>query len=212
MESSSVTEITEDVLCRWLFLEPAARPLLEELRVLPGSRVWFSVPTTSVLSEARGPGDIDVLIGNPQYPESALAIEVKRVKVESATFHTGTPGKLQGLKHGVQQANLLAKVGFHRTFLLVAVVIDGRERVELNFASRGLTSELAKAIGEFPRRAALAAHVGLAFVEITQPVDRPITDAGGIGVRVAQQPTGIAQSPALTAGIVHLFSHGYGRG
>lgn len=205
MGSKSVTDLEEDVLCRWFFLSLAAHPLLKELCVSPGSHPLFSVSTTSAFPGARGPGDIDVLIANPQCPETSLAIEVKRVKIQAATFHTGTPGKLQDLKRGVHQANLLAELGFHRTFLVVAVVVDGRERDYLNFASRGPTSQLAQAIDDFPSRAKLAARVGLAFVEIVQPVDKPITDAGSIGVRVVRHSVAIQQPLSVTAAIARLL-------
>ena len=212
MGSASVTGIAEDALCRWFFLDLAARPLLEELRVSSGSRVLFSSPTTSAFPDARGPGDIDVLIADPQYPEASLAIEVKRVKIQAATFHTGMPGKLQDLQRGVQQANLLADLGFHRTFLVVAVVVDGREREQLNFASRGPTFDLVEAIDNFPGRARLAPHVGLAFVEIVQPVDKPITDAGGIGVRVVRHSTAVQQPLSVTAAITRLLNARQGHG
>jgi len=109
-----------------------------------------------------------------------VAIELKRVKIVSETFYTEQPGKLGDLKHGVQQANLLRALGFYRTILMVAIVTDGRDRVGLNFASRGPTSTLASIIDQFPDNDRLVSGIGVTFVEITQPIDKEINLAGAI--------------------------------
>jgi hypothetical protein len=180
MEIRSVTDIHEAELCRWLFSDPTvSAPLCRELELAPPSLAAFSVPTARIVPNAEGPGDIDVLVSTSPHHKNALAIEVKRVKIDADTFHTGMPGKLQDLRRGVQQASLLGRLQFSRAMLLVVVVTDGRERHRLNFAFRGPeVPMLRKAIEEFPDRKRLAANVGLAFIELTQPVDKAIADAG----------------------------------
>lgn len=207
MQSRSVTDIPEAELCRWLFSDPTvSTPLCRELEIAPSSLVAFSVPTTCIMPNAEGPGDIDVLLSTSPHHELALAIEVKRVKVDAASFHTGMPGKLQDLRRGVRQANLLGMLQVSRAMLLVVVVTDGRERHGLNFAFRGPeVPELRKAIDEFPSREKLTPNVGLAFVELTQPVDKAIADAGGIGIRMGRQPEVVVQPDAVTAAVRAYF-------
>jgi hypothetical protein len=130
VQAPSAAALQEAPLSRLLFGEsPACRPLVTELRIAPGSCVAFEVPTATLVPGARGPGDIDVLVCGPQTPARALAIELKRVKITPESFETELPGKLPGLKRGVQQANLLGELGFHRAYLLIAVVTDGRQRI-----------------------------------------------------------------------------------
>ena len=207
VESRSVTDIPEAELCRWLFSDPTvSAPLCRDLELAPSTLAAFSVPTNCIVPNVEGPGDIDVLLSTSPHHENALAIEVKRVKVDVDTFHTGMPGKLQDLRRGVQQANLLGRLQFSRAMLLVVVVTDGRERHGLNFAFRGPeVPMLRKAIDEFPDRKRLAANIGLAFIELTQPVDKAIADAGSIGIRVDLRPTLAAQSEAVTAAVRAYF-------
>ena len=207
MKSRSVTDIPEAELCRWLFSDPTVSAALRrDLELAPSSLLAFSVPTTRIVPNAEGPGDIDILLSTSPHHKNALAIEVKRVKIDADTFHTGMPGKLQDLARGVQQAGLLGRLQFSRAMLLVVVLTDGRERHGLNFAFRGPeVPMLRKAIDEFPDRKRLAPNVGLAFVELTQPVDKVIADAGSIGIRVDHRPEVAAQPGAVTAAVKAYF-------
>lgn len=205
MDTIAVTDVSESDLCRWLFGQsPVRSHLASELGFVPDSFTMFQVPTNKLCPHARGPGDIDVLISSSNVPEHTLAIQVKRVKLVPESFHTQLPGKLQDLTHGVQQANLQAELGFHRTFFLVAIVTDGRERIDLNFASRGPTFNLARIIDEFPGLKQLAPSVGLVFIEITQPVDKDITDAGSVGIRVIHSAQVAFQPAWLTTAVARL--------
>lgn len=207
MEFRSVADIPEAELCRWLFSDPTVcGPLCRDLEFTPCSLAAFSVPTTCIIPNAEGPGDIDVLLTSSPGYEFTVAIEVKRVKIGTDSFHTWMPRKLQGLRRGVRQASLLGTLQFSRAFLLVVVVTDGRERHGLNFAFRGPeVPELRKAIDEFPDRERLAPNIGLAFVEVTQPIDKPIADAGSIGIRVHRRPEVLAQPDAVTVALKAYF-------
>ncbi len=206
MQAPSATSLNETPLCRWLFgAFPSSRLLADELGFAPGCCPLFEVPTTSLIPDARGPGDIDVLVSSAKRPEAAIAFEAKRVKISAGAFDTGLPGKLSDLRHGVQQANLLHALGFHRSYLLVIIVTDGRQRADFNFASRGPTSELVSIVDGFRDRDRLDPHVGIAFIEVTQPVDREIESAGAIGVRVARDAVKLPQPVTLTNAVGELF-------
>lgn len=205
MQALSATAIHEAPLCRWLFgKSPAFRNLATELRIGPGSRVTFEVSTRELVPSARGPGDIDVLVFDQRAPQHALAIEVKRIRVAPESFDTGLPSGLSELKHGVQQANLLGELGFHRTYLLIAVVTDGRQRSDYNFFGRGPSLELLQIITQFTGRDRLSSGVGLAFVELTQPVDKDVTDAGSTGAWVNRSAQDSEQPATLTGAIAKL--------
>ena len=84
------------------------------------------------------------------------------------------------------------------TFLVVA---DGRSRTELNFAFRGPTGEIIGAINRAIDLTKLHDAVGVARIEIVQPVDMDFTLAGGIGGRFFRESGLRAQNRALSAAL-----------
>lgn len=206
MPARPAPEIEEAALVRWLFLEsPGRRVLFPQLGIEPWTYSVLQV-REPVLEAGSYPGDVDVLVSSVTSAEQSLAIECKRVRVDPVDFYTGQPGKLQDLRKGVAQANGLHAIGFSRAFLAIIVVNDGRERAAFNFIGRGLTSDLVRTIDQFPGRGDLDPAVGLTIIELTQPVDKPIQNAGGGGVRVLRAAKPQAQPAALTSRIRSFMS------
>ncbi len=195
----SVVDLDEAELCRWLFSQPfLSAQLCQKLGVSGPSQVFFGTETKRITPEARGPGDIDILVGDPSRPEAITVIEAKRVKIFEDTFTTKTPTKLASCAGGVLQANLLGKLAFHRTWLLVVVATDGRERPGANFFSRGITFELMDIVRGHSAFRDLAPQVGLIFVYLDQPVDKEIDLAGGFGFDVRREPMSVNQPEVIT--------------
>ena len=67
---------------------------------------------------------------------------------------------------------------------------------------------MVKTIDDFPVRDSLDLHVGLVFIELTQPVDKEIQLAGVIGIRIVRRPAEVQQSAMLTNAIRELFRRG----
>lgn len=202
---ATATDLHEAELAQWLFTGFSPSHLLaSELGLVPGTRFLFRTDTRVVAPNARGPGDIDVLAIGPGRPEGAVAIEVKCVKMPADSYWTSLPNKLQEIEKGRKQVGLLRKIGFHRSYLLVAVVADGREHVEVNFASRGPTPALVKAVKDKLRNLDFHPEVGVIVIEATQPIDKDIFDAGAVGIWTQQAVTTIPQPPELTTSIASL--------
>lgn len=205
MEAAAVTDVYEDKLTRWLFTALASSNLLaSELDLSSGMQLTFMADTQTLAPTARGPGDIDVLAVNARCPEYAVAIEVKRVKMPSDSYLTSQPNKVQELRKGCVQVGLLREIGFHRSYLLVAVVADGREQAELGFAFRGPTPALVRAVKEKLRSLDFHPDVGVVVVEVTQPINKDIHDAGAIGIWTHQRASAIQQNSELTTRIASL--------
>jgi hypothetical protein len=203
----SAVDLDEAELCRWLFAQPfLTAQLCAKLGVSGSFRGVFETNTKRFVANARGPGDIDILVCDPAHPEATTVIEAKRVKISEATFSTKAPTKLDACARGVRQANLLGALGFHRTWLLVAAATDGRNRPGANFFSRGITFELMDIVRNHPSFADLASHVGLIFVFLDQPVDKDIALAGSFGFDVRREPTSTVQSAPLTPAVRDLFT------
>lgn len=199
MHARPGTDISEDNLVRWLFTDcPAAWLVREQLGIGPTAELAFRVTEPIIRNGQSLPGDIDVMVWHESKPEHTTAIECKRIKVKPAAFATLRPNKLRELRKGVEQANALCQLGFHRCYLLVIVVVDGRERTDFNFAFRGLSADLVRTIEAFPERAKLLQPVGLVFAEVTQPIDKQIQDAAGVGVRIMKAAAAQPQPKELT--------------
>lgn len=85
------------------------------------------------------------------------------------------------------------------------MVTDGRQRSEPNFFGRGPTRALLDGITQFTGRDRLRPGVGLAFVEITQPIDKDIALAGSVGAWIAQDAQELDQPSTLTSSVAEFF-------
>jgi hypothetical protein len=195
--ASAVTEMAEKKLVKWLFTFDAIRfGLWRHLGLPMPASVAFEL-----LDPPADPGiprpEIDALVYDSRHPERAVAFQCKRVTVRPEVFIWSQPGKMNKLKEGARQSNDTWRVGFHRSVLLVCIVVDGRERAG-NFLDRGLSPALAKTI--YSRTAALnlRPEVAMAAVEIVQPVDQPIQDAGGICIKLIRPGLQQQQLESLT--------------
>ena len=207
LSAQSVADIEEKALAKWLFTSPLVpRTVLEVLGFDAQCRVALEVNSSSFLGQRSLPGDIDVLVKHALRPNVTTAIEFKRVKIPARAFLTGLPNKIRDLEHGVHQANALRSLGFARVILLVAIVTDGRERSHVNWAYRGPTSGHLRRIRNFPGRDRLDSGVGLGFLEITQPADKPIEAAGSIGVYFQIEPALHAQNSRISQAVNIWFS------
>ena len=205
MPVQSATTIDEKPLANWLFNEiPSSQVMVREFQFEHSAGTHFGLSTKAIAPSARGPGDIDALVFSQIALERSTAFEIKRVKVDAITFDTKMPGKVAGLRHGVEQVNLLAEIGFYRTYLLIAIVTDGRERHEFGLPFRGANAEILQSIRNFPGRHDLHPAVGLAFVELTQTVEKDVQYAGSIGVQIAVQAKHVQQTRELTDAITHV--------
>jgi hypothetical protein len=114
----------------------------------------------------------------------------------------GVSRQVEQCGHGVEQTNaLLYEVGFHQSYLVILIVVDGREISGGTWADGGLTPALTARIGGLDALKHLAPECGLLLVQVCQPVDRPIEEAGGISLRLVRSAKAVRQSPELTSRI-----------
>jgi hypothetical protein len=178
--SARVTEFDEKPIVRWLMLCPPAREvILDELR-LPVTA--FYKPEVVQPFYAPGEAEIDVVLCDRQTPHLALALECKRVKVETVNVGQDRLNKLQGVADGVNQANRLydGRFAFFQTYLTIITEVEASLQGESNIPSRGVRSHTTpergdrqkstfRQIAEFPDRDKLHDSVGILFIEIVRP-------------------------------------------
>ena len=208
MAHPSIADIPENALVQHLLSDPYWRLNILGIRGIPQEVLDFQrVP----LDDAPGDfeGDVDILLCAKSRPDSATAIEVKRVKVGAKALRSEQPNKLHEYTRGVRQANCLARVGFSQVYLYVIVVVDSREQNIGHISCAGPSPKLRRKIAQTLSVSDLDPRIGLLHYEFAQAMDNNPLRAGfasGHLVRLAQP---VAQPAALTAWVAQTIA---GRG
>jgi len=205
-QPAAVTDLDEAALAEFLFSDqPVRHFVLGALGFPPNARVAHRVGAPFIESPNARPGDIDVLVCAAESAR-ATVLECKRVKVQPHAFETGLVNKLQELQTGAIQANALLQLGFHRTYLMVCIAVDGSQRSGYNFLGRGLTGDLVREIYSRVPLNLLDERIGVLAIEAVQPTTEGIHMAGAIGVIPLRAPTPRTQSATLTALVTNYFA------
>jgi hypothetical protein len=178
--STRVTEFDEKTIIHWLLLCPASRHLLFEMLGLPPDAFYQSQVVQPFYS--MGEGDLDLIVCSRLSPHEAVAIECKRVKVETVNAGQDRINKLPDTARGVCQANRIynGPFAFFQTYLAIITEVAASLQHEINIPNRGIHSHTTpqrgdtknttfRQIVEFPGRAELHDDIGILFIEIVQP-------------------------------------------
>lgn len=206
-EMGSITDLTERELQEYLFSCLPVRHLFYGELDLPRGDPLLRLKTDEYFPGRGGPGDVDVLVADPNAPEWAVGMECKKVKVKPESFETKQITGLNRASKAVQQTRKLVRLGFSRCYALFFVAIDGRQRARFNFAHRGLTGGLLRRFDAVVRADLFPNEVGVVVLEITQPVEKPLTYAGAAGCRVLRQARPQEQSFGTTAAVRRALAH-----
>ncbi len=200
---NNVATLSERQLAEWVFGNSIlSSRFWEELQLPWPATVRFGVTEPFVSPRMRtAPGDIDVLVCDPDSPEWAVAFECKRVKVPAAGFDTHQVSKLRGLRKAGRQVRGLRDMGFSRTFLFVFMAVDGQERLDCNLASRGPTPVLVESLDQALQPPSIAEGIGFVVLELVQPTSRSLDGIGAMGIRVRHPAIAQHQPAELTAAL-----------
>jgi hypothetical protein len=193
------TDLKEPELVKWLMADFGVRALiLEALSLSAAAESYTEVRSPFIADPNRKPGDIDLLACEVSRPDQAVVVECKRVKVRAAGGSERI-NRLEALSGADAQARELYRLGFSRTYLCVIAVVDGRGNDDQNFLFRGTSDTNYKRIIEFAWGVTLPEEVGLLYVEIVQPVQRAIAEAGMVCAAVPKAAKPRVQPEHLTA-------------
>jgi hypothetical protein len=204
-----ITDQAEGQIVDWLVGMRSARELLLEELGLPAD-TYVQTGIIEPLIEQnrrRPPGDID-LIFVPE-PHHAIAIQVKRVRVQAETTHRDRMlgRQLGNITRLVEQANGSRDIGFCANYALVLIECYGVARSEYNFIARGSSPGVFRRVYHMTKDQPLHPDVGLIFVEITQPTRTSVDRAGMVAVCADKQATQLDQPPEITARVRQLVAH-----
>jgi hypothetical protein len=204
---SSISDIGEASLIGQLLADLGLRSNLLGIQGIASDPVCFqNVCLDGIPSDVVT--DVDILLCAPGQPESAIAVEVKRIKVGASALRSGRPNKLDELKKAVQQANLLARAGFSQVYLFVLVVVDSREKNMGKISYDGADSELRSLIEQAISVKGLNPRVGLVRYEFVQPMDHAPLGEGALnayGARLVRSAQKVPQPDELTRWVADLM-------
>ena len=201
LDEDDVSVPDEATMMNFILTSPDRDLIVNELGFNSDSFVRCGVARPIITDPAKKPGDIDVLICERERPDRAVALQCKRVKVRD----NQRVNKLGNITDAVVQANRQREMGFHRNYLAILVVTDGRSRTENNVVFRGPTHETFSRIYDFTRNQSLHEDVGLMFIELTQPTGKSFRQMNDIGVCIDKEAHPLQQSQVLTNRIRELM-------
>lgn len=205
LTQQSVTEIHEQELVLRLMSDPHWRSRIINIHGIPDNVDYYlEIPLDGLPSQPQG--DIDVLLVPPDCPEFSTAIQIKRIKVTNDSFATGQPNKLGQFVKGVQQANILALLGFAQVYLYVFVVVDSRMQNIGKYSYEGLTPWLRSKIDDSISLSGLEKRVGLIKFDFTQPMDYVPLSIGAYGGSLIRSAKPSLQPNDVTDWIVEATS------
>jgi hypothetical protein len=201
----SVADVDESELVKTLMAHDHWRERTISLHGIPdGAEPYLEVLLTGLPNDPHG--DIDILLVPPGLSWQAVAMQVKRIKVQAATFQTEIPNKLQELARGAGQAKLLADIGFSQVYYFVCVVVDSRANNDGRNTFEGLTPALDSKINNAISSLELDQRVGLVHCEFVQPMDHQPLTVGTSHTHLIRPPLRTVQPQAVTDWVATVVS------
>jgi hypothetical protein len=187
----SILELKESKVARFI-TEHFRDDLLKELEINTNVKLHY---------EAQGiieNGDLDLLIINPDAVQETILIECKRIKVEIKQDQSEKVNKIEYLKELVGQVNNRIKRGFHKVYLAVLIVCDGRNKISNNIFFNHATAKTLESIYTHPYLNKLNTKAGILFLEPSQLTAKDYNQQAGCGIYVIRKPTAQTQPVELT--------------
>ena len=174
--------MNEEQIVNWLLSEDSFRqilfePLFENYKTIKS----FTELTYPFTTKNKKPGDIDLLLVDPLYPEKAIVFECKKVKAVSQNDKTAKINNLQKIKKGVVQAEFYKHLGFHQSYLIIILLDDGRKYDTPNMVFR-TTNMSDTEFYDIPRNQGLSEDIGIIFIKVEQFTGRHFKLTGSYGV------------------------------
>lgn len=193
----SLADLDEIELVRRLLADSHWRGRILNLEGIPSDVV--AMPEVSRKGLSYGEGDVDILLAEPGSPDRAIAIQVKRIKVDNKSLVESAPKKMSGLDKLKHQIRTDVDLGFSQCYGFVFVVVDSREFNQGAFTYSGLTDRVRRIIEGKMADSDIHPLAGLAHFQFVQPMDDRPLSAGSFSARVKGSPTVRDQPAQLTA-------------
>jgi hypothetical protein len=203
-----INGILEKQIVEWFFGHPrnlTESLFYEELGINPARYKPYFEVSKPIINDNGTPGDIDILLIDPEKPQHTIAIQVKRVKAridqdEKITLNTAH------IENGIfQTKKMFEKYRFHLCFLMVVIVADTHHRRRdqqilriIPYADKKHTIYFHPGYGDLPTEA------GVYFLEISQPSVNEIDKTAQVSAKLQIPAKAIEQLNRTTEKIIEL--------
>lgn len=193
----SVSTEGEIDLMDWLARQPDLLAVLLAQVCLSG-RTVFDTNVVSPFYRNHKEGEIDLVAIPERAPQSAIAFQVKRFPVRRDGEDEWVALDRHKLAKLISQCNETAGLGFHKVYGVILLVADGRGHPAASTLHRGAGEQTFRRLYNFTRPDSLDPRVGLAFLEIVQPMARDWKTFGLVAAAIDKQADPIEQPGALS--------------
>ncbi len=131
---------------------------------------------------------------------------MKCVRIPGAAFKTIEPNGLANWRKGIAQANRSARLGFHKVYLYMFMLIDSRENNRGQWMYAGATPELLERVRSALHLEDLDPRIGVVQNEFVQPVDRAPFMTGTASSQILRMAEPQTQPEPLTAWVQAKFA------
>lgn len=191
----------ENEMVGWLVSQHSFRELLlGELEMPFFTNVFCQLKKPFITTHNNKPGDVDILLINPQEPTYSIAIECKKVNV-TTSLDSEKVNKIDKIKGAINQTKGLLEMGFHKVYLAIITGSHGAENTDVNYLYRGIGEQNFQKLYDFPDRENLDSRVGLIFIEVIQPTGNSLDHTGVLSLCVDMFAKGQEQSRRITENI-----------
>lgn len=197
--SNSVRELVEQSITEWMLKDLGRRNLFLETFFEDISQVKiFTEVKEPITNQNKKPGDIDILMIHPDYPEYSIACECKRVIVEAIDEGEARINGSHNIVEGIHKIKKYKELGFHKNYLIIYSLHDGRRLKTPNVLFRTSRAENVKKLYHIPWNEPLDNDIGMIFIEIQQLTGRSYNLTFGFGICHAQDAQRLEQPQELT--------------
>lgn len=207
---SSVTDLTEQEIVKWIFDNDDLRKVIVEQ--LSG----LSVLDISIKLEVKEPllnkneqniiGDIDAVIIPKNNPKQTIVIEFKRIKVSTLKDKSVKANKISTARNkGFSQILKLRDFNYFKTYLGVIIEDDSRNVKSANTIIRDSDHFAFNSIYKINNDNKLENNAGLFFIKMTQPTGENFEYRFNFDLTIEKYATEIKQSDMVTSRIIELL-------
>ena len=197
-EDERATALSEQDMMEWLLEGPLSWEvkaiICEELGMPKDSLYFLAVKKPFIEHSGSKPGDIDLILCNKNDPRYTIAMECKKIKVRFEDTGRAHINKTGSLMKGIEQVNALHQLGFHKCFLFIIIVTDGRSLADQGQLFRYADAETMRDVYYFPGFHKLREGIGVILCLVTQPTGKSINKSVSVAVREHKPAKGNYQS------------------
>jgi hypothetical protein len=178
----------EKNIIKWFMESSFVHLLLEELEIQENYN--YQLNTIQPFYYTHNEGDIDLLLYSFSKPKETIAAQCKTIHVNVKSSQKEKANVVKRIDELVNQSNEMFKLGFFKTFLILFIQADCRNRKAGNvFFMTGITKETYAKLNKRIKTAGLNSNIGIIFVIYSQFANKSIEESGSISVETIRAVT-----------------------